>query len=273
MASGFFKGALCLLLDLRSEYRQGKQDRRPAVRSPLRAFARGRTRPLRRLACGFARGLPCLPWWVGWFSLTAAASMGPSGAQAQPHNKPDLSPTAAAHSLEVAPLSVSSPSPTRAEKPKENVTSSLPVIEDPELPGLVRNADGSYRFQGTNFSATISKDGQVSFREAYLGFSRRMTPIPPPPRDHDPTPNGARYQRSTPWLALQFRIDLHGYIESRLGNDPYLSERRWFMERTQALRDSLGERALTQTLRTTLLKIWSDAGLGLASRKLETFEL
>jgi hypothetical protein len=146
-------------------------------------------------------------------------------------------------------------------------------LEELELPGLERRSDGSYRFQGANFRATISKDGQVTFRDSYVGFSRRMTPLPAPPADKEATPSGARYERSPPWLALQFRIDLHAYLEKRLGNDPYLSERRWFMERTRGLREALSVRALAVSVRSTLLKIWSDAGLSLAARKRETFEL
>jgi hypothetical protein len=207
------------------------------------------------------------------------------GVRAQSVDKHDLSPTAAAHTLE-SPTLVPPPSGpslgSRAEPPASTTRAASasaadetrePDVEEIELPGLERGSDGSYRFQGTNFRASISRDGQVTFRDTYVGFSRRMTPLPAPPRDRETTPDGAQYARSTPWLALQFRIDLYAWLEKRLGNDPYLSERRWFMERTRVLRESLANRALSRSLRTALLRIWSDAGLSLAARKQETFEL
>jgi hypothetical protein len=215
--------------------------------------------------------------------LVAAVAVVPIAAHAQNVVKPDLSPTAAAHSIETwppQPISARAPEGALRPSPKpatyarsESSPSSVPAIEDPELPGLERRADGSYRFQGTNFRAVIANDGQVIFHDQHLGISRPMKPLPPPPVDRDPTPNGALYQRSSPALALQLRIDLQGYLMKRLGNDPYRSERTWFMDRTRELRESLSQRAVSQSVREILLKIWSDAGLSLAARKRETFEL
>lgn len=210
------------------------------------------------------------PLLLASMAMNAVSSL---EARAQPLAKPDLSPTAAAYTIEAPPAVLPQASSAKPAHADAAGVATLREIEDPELPGLVRKADGSYRFQGTNFSAVIAKDGQVAFRDSYFGFARKMTPLAPPPADREATPSGANYQRSTPWLALQLRIDLYGYIQSRLGNDPYLSERRWFMERTRDLRESLSERSLTQSLRAVLLKLWSDAGLSLAARKRETFEL
>ncbi|MFT3923831.1 MAG: hypothetical protein QM778_14960 [Myxococcales bacterium] len=189
--------------------------------------------------------------------------------------RPDLSPTAAAHTMLLPVMDAPREAPAKAAESQQTPEDprGLPAIEDPELPGLERRADGSYRFQGTNFSAVIPRDGQVKFRNSFFGFSRRMAPLAPPPRDLDPTPSGARIPQTTPLLAAQFRIDFQGYLQSRLGDDPYLSERRWFLDRTRELRDSLSARSFILSLRAALLKVWSAAGENLAQRKRETFEL
>ncbi len=240
------------------------------MRSPCFGRARERNRPFGHVTLCTRALRARAPLLLGTIAAWALVAV---DTHAQVLAQPDLSPTAAAQTIEAPPLVPPQASSTQLVQKTTIGSVNLRDIEDPELPGLVRKSDGSYRFQGRNISAVISKDGQVTFRDSYLGFTRKMTPMAPPPRDLEATPNGANYQRSTPWLALQLRIDLYGYIESRLGNDPYLSERRWFMERTRDLRESLSERSLIQSLRSTLLKIWSDAGLSLATRKRETFEL
>ncbi len=212
----------------------------------------------------------CLQAWCTAAALLYVPSL---TASAQGRARPDLSPTAAAYTLEAPALLLPSATAASLASDEDALSPESIHLVDPELPGLERRADGSYRFHGTNFKASISKDGQVTFRDTYIGFSRKMQPLPPPPRDRAPSSDGARHAVSTPWLALQFRIDLQGYLEKRLGTDPYLSERRWFLERTRELREGLATRAAQRSLRRALLKIWSDAGLSLAARKRETFAL
>jgi hypothetical protein len=180
---------------------------------------------------------------------------------------PDLSPTAAAHTLESEDVGA------LVEAHSSRAAPSRDPLPEPELPGLERHGDGSYRFRGLNFSAVIAKDGQVKFRDFYIGFSRGMKPLPSQSPDLSASAEGARVPVSGPWLSLQFHLDLYGYLESKLGNDPHLAERRWFMERTRELRETLAERALVDTLRGNLLRIWNQARLSLTERKRETFEL
>jgi hypothetical protein len=68
-------------------------------------------------------------------------------------------------------------------------------------------------------------------------------------------------------------FDLTALMEHLFGNDPYRSERRWFLQKTRELRDRLAEKAAEQATLATLRRIWTTAGLSFDARKRRTFAM
>jgi hypothetical protein len=114
-------------------------------------------------------------------------------------------------------------------------------------PKLDHHPDGSYSFVGNGINAVIEPDGQVRFKDRY---------------------------------ARGLRFDLNALAERAAGNDPFRSERRWFLERTAELRARLerapagGDAELSGEQATARLqKLWSDPRISLERRKQETLRL
>jgi hypothetical protein len=211
-----------------------------------------------------------------WFAnaLCALLMGAPAGiAAAQVTPAADVSPTAAALTVMHAEAdAVQAARAARAHQDAARARGASPLKATADLPGLRHRADGSYRFDGVNFTATIAPDGQVEFRDKYFGVATRMRPLTPV--NPDAMPGAARMISPTPpALALPLKMDLYAWIEHKLGNDPHLSERRWFLERTRELREDLARIAVDTELQHALLRIWSDARLSLQQRKQATFEL
>jgi hypothetical protein len=129
--------------------------------------------------------------------------------------------------------------------------------------------DGGYRFEGNGFDATIDADGTVHFDDRYavLRF-----------------PLGQRLHRSTQGAAnlvlFELSFDLTAWMEAMFGNDPYRSERRWFLESTAELRERLAREAFVralaradQALKRDLNRIWYGAGTVPGERARLTFEI
>jgi hypothetical protein len=119
-----------------------------------------------------------------------------------------------------------------------------PAISRAPDPVLKHHGDGSYSFVGNGIKATIDADGTVHFHDRYLAG---------------------------------FQFDLNAWFEHLAGNDPFRSERRWFLERTQPLRDQLAQaRRLAAAgvsgaaLERALLALWADPKLSCQGRKQET---
>jgi hypothetical protein len=93
-----------------------------------------------------------------------------------------------------------------------------------EPPELQRRRDGSYRYRGHAFKATIARDGSVDFDDGY--------------------------QQGT-----KIAFDVTDMLMRRRGEDPYRVEKRWFLESTEALRDELIELWRVERERHALLKL------------------
>lgn len=205
---------------------------------------------------------PVVQALVGLLSLSAYVP----DVSAQGGATPDVSPGAAALALVRA-----EPHYVEAEHAAP-VTEPAPEHSAVEMHGLERQADGSYRYRGSDFVATIAPDGQVQFRDVF--FSRpnwRSSPRPNP--NPDALPSTRMLPPTDSLRLLPFNMNLLGWLEKKLGNDPYLSERRWFLEQTRPLRESLAERWERAKLSSTLNHVWSSAQLSLAERKRETFAI
>jgi hypothetical protein len=210
-------------------------------------------------------------------AVAPAVPSAPSGATAAPL---DLSPRRAAASmvtqLDTAP---------RACRPRGGAasTSSIPLCEPEddstertaqarlnqslqasaralshlakrEPPQLRPQADGSLRYDGSVFRASIGSDGQVKFddRSTQTGFS-----------DHG---FGASF-------------DLNDAMQGTTGDERYSAEKRWFLEQTAQVRDELAVRARAaehararKLLEDALARILADA-LPPAQKRAKVFAL
>ncbi|MAQ18036.1 MAG: hypothetical protein CMN30_24965 [Sandaracinus sp.] len=131
------------------------------------------------------------------------------------------------------------------------MANARPHVSRRPPPELEPQPDGSLRFQGHVFEATIRPDGTVAFVDA------------PPVQG-----NG---------VGLTF--DITDRIERAVGNDPYAYERRWFLESTQELRDDLASRHRDHAARRGVVLVWRQAeaiwtsGRLAAARRRALFEL
>jgi hypothetical protein len=137
-----------------------------------------------------------------------------------------LDPRAAALSL-VDPQE-QAPAPSAAEKLNEAIArGALRPNDRPPDPVLRQGAHGGYVFAGNGFTATISPRGDVDMSDRYGTVHIPLVPYQ--------TPTGE-------WrigiLGGSFR--LFEWLDRKFGkNDPYRSERRWFLDRTRTLRERL----------------------------------
>jgi hypothetical protein len=129
-----------------------------------------------------------------------------------------------------------------------------------EAPVLSRKATGGYRFTGNGFDATIDPDGTVRMRDRFVSSRIRLR---------------ARPINQTDWVLTfwETKFDLFGWLDRKMGNDPYRSERRWFLDGTRDLREQLATGAAVENVRVAMHAIWNRAGLDFAERKRRTFAL
>lgn len=99
-------------------------------------------------------------------------------------------------------------------------------------PELKPRAGGGYSYRAHGFSVLIDPDGSVHM----LDRDRAASWIFRPAAGLDGELAGFRF--------FQTVFDSYRRLDRAFGNDPYLSERRWFMERTRALRESMAEHYL-----------------------------
>lgn len=130
----------------------------------------------------------------------------------------------------------------------------------PEQPKLQQRSDGTYEYSGQGFNATIERDGTVRMRDQFGRF--RLGPR-------------ARPLNEQVWTVNFFEVgfDFFAWLERKFGNDPYRSERRWFLEGTRDLRERLATQAAAESVRRALYAIWSRAGLSLEQRRAEAFAM
>jgi hypothetical protein len=129
-----------------------------------------------------------------------------------------------------------------------------------DAPELTRRNDGTYAYKGRGFDAVIESDGTVRMHDVFLRAGLTFKP---------------RITASGDWIVTFFeaKYDLMGWLERKMHNDPYRSERRWLFERTHALREQLAFRAVAEKMQGVLNALWSQVGLDFAERKRRTFAL
>lgn len=122
-------------------------------------------------------------------------------------------------------------------------------------PKLVRQSDGSYRFDGMGFVARIGRDGAVDFEDRPVV---QVAPIP-----------------------IGGTFDLMDAIEGGiLGRELHATEKRWFLKQTASLRAELVERELERartagraSIEDALARIARDVSRPLAARHADIFAL
>ncbi|MDB4988631.1 MAG: hypothetical protein JWN04_3809 [Myxococcaceae bacterium] len=127
-------------------------------------------------------------------------------------------------------------------------------------PRLSKRSDGSYAFKGNGFDATIRPDGSLKMREVYGRAIAPLVPFQLPDGSWRVSLGGAGF-------------DLSSYVEHLVGNDPHLSERRWFLSKTLELRERLAQRAADAATRARLLRLWSTRGLSFEERRQRVFSI
>lgn len=125
-------------------------------------------------------------------------------------------------------------------------------------PQLVEKPDGSYAFTGNGFDATIDREGTIHMRDH---FARSRLLFKP------------NQLADGQWVITfwEIKFDLFAWLEKKFGNDPFRSERRWFLDGTRDLRAQLATQAVVANMRNVLNAIWSKAGINFAERKRRTF--
>lgn len=103
------------------------------------------------------------------------------------------------------------------------VRSHVDTIPDPVLK---RGPKGGYVYEGKGFDAIIRPDGSVDMRDRFGSVHIPLVPFQ--------TPSG---EWRVALLGGTFR--LFEWLDKKFKNDPYRSERRWFLDRTRALREKL----------------------------------
>jgi hypothetical protein len=199
-----------------------------------------------------------------------------SSTQANPAASVDLSPLSAARTgVDVYAAPTHAPAVFHADERADDGTalndylaraSLNPTLTRAEDPKLLKTRDG-YEFAGNGFDAEIKHDGSVHFADRYGQAGFVMKP--------EMRPDG-----SVNFVILRVSFDLTAWAEHLAGNDPYRSERRWFLERTAELRERLAQAAFRahaakaeSKLLRALRAIWSATSKGLAWQKRSTFEL
>jgi hypothetical protein len=113
----------------------------------------------------------------------------------------------------------------------EAASRRVDTAPDPELHP---RSGGGYSYRGNGFAAVIESDGSVhmadNFRDAKFTFR--------PSAGEDGLAAGFKF--------FATRFDIYKRIDRALGNDPFQSERRWFLDRTRALREAMAAHYLDQ---------------------------
>jgi hypothetical protein len=137
-----------------------------------------------------------------------------------------LDPRAAA--LSVVDPKEQAPAPSAADKLNQAIARGAVRPNDrPPDPVLQQGPRGGYVFSGHGFTATISPSGDVDMTDRYGTVRIPLVPYQ--------TPTGE-------WRIgiLGGSFHLFEWLDRKFGkNDPYQSERRWFLDRTRALRERL----------------------------------
>jgi hypothetical protein len=118
--------------------------------------------------------------------------------------------------------------PSAADKLNDAITRGAVRPNDrPPDPVLKQGPHGGYVFSGNGFTATISSSGDVDMSDSYGTVHIPLVPYQTPTGDWRFSILGGSFQ-------------LFEWLDRKFGkNDPYQSERRWFLERTRALRERL----------------------------------
>lgn len=123
--------------------------------------------------------------------------------------------------------------PSDAERLNAAITKGASRTADRvDEPKLQARPEGGYLYRGRGFDATIEPDGHVHMKDRFGTFHIPFVPF-----------QSADGEWRIAILGGSFR--LFEWLDRKIGkNDPYVSERRWFLERTRALRERLAsERA------------------------------
>jgi hypothetical protein len=100
-------------------------------------------------------------------------------------------------------------------------------VELPNEPKLEPQPDGSFLYEGNGFDAKIAKDGSLEMNDQHRRSRWKFEGH----TGENGTLAGARI--------FETKFDIFKHMDRKRGNDPYQSERRWFLEHTRALRERL----------------------------------
>jgi len=146
---------------------------------------------------------------------------------------PSLSPFAVARAAidadSAADAAVSPRQPSAEERLNRAIAQGVPSHVD-TIPDPILRPDprGGYRYEGKGFDAIIRADGSVDMRDRYGSVIIPLVPFR--------TPDGKWHVP----LGFGGTVKLFEWLDRKFGkNDPYASERRWFLERTRPLREKM----------------------------------
>ncbi|HEX5660954.1 MAG TPA: hypothetical protein VFX59_27365 [Polyangiales bacterium] len=119
---------------------------------------------------------------------------------------------------------------------EDAITRAVNQVDTRPDPTLKPRAGGGYTFRGNGFSALIATDGSVhmvdNFRDASWIFR--------PSAGEDGLAAGFKF--------FSVKFDIFKRLDRALGNDPFQSERRWFLDRTRTLREDMAAHYLDQRI-------------------------
>ncbi len=137
-----------------------------------------------------------------------------------------------------------------------------PVLSRREPPRFVRQLDGSQLYRGPRFAALVLPDGRVQFSDN-LNFNFAL--------------RGAERGAD---MAQVASFDITDAMMRSRGQDPLSSERRWFLEQTEEMRDRLAAEAQrdgatreARRMSGRLRRLWNDPDKTPAERRRAIFEL
>jgi hypothetical protein len=105
-------------------------------------------------------------------------------------------------------------------------------------PTLRPKPGGGYTFAGHGFVATIENDGSVHMTDRFRHSSWTFRPT------HGKAGEDKEGGEPAGFRFFETAFDIFKRMDRNHGNDPFQSERRWFLDRTRALRESMAARYL-----------------------------
>lgn len=107
--------------------------------------------------------------------------------------------------------------------------SAVRRVDTKNEPVLKPKPGGGYLYVGNGFQATIESDGSVQMEDRFVHAKWKFEPA-----------MGADGELAG-FRIFELRYDIFAWLDRKMGNDPFRSERRWFLDHTRGLREEMIE--------------------------------